>query len=215
MSAASPPSTDASDWAPFGPSPDRGIERLMQAVAPGPVLYAGALSAERAQRFREAGFDLDLAALPEVVRPPSADPEARHAIGRTVDVTAASSLDARYALVVLDRVLPLLEPKDGDRLLTMARGATRPGGIVYVSGLTIADPAYEALGATAAETARHAVRLDDGRWVRFLVPGELAMAFEGWIVLLSQDRVEEDERGRTRRTTVLAARRPSGSSLLA
>jgi SAM-dependent methyltransferase len=207
-----PPAT--SSPRPFDLAPGGVLERILAAIAPGPLLYLGPLDDRTAARFSSAGFDIEVVAFaPDAVLEwPAVGGTA--VAERILDPATMVLPDSRYALVVLDGVLSSLPPRDGERLVSAVRRAVRPGGVVYASAYTVADPEFAAACAAEEAVARNAVLREDG-WHRFLLRGELAMAFGGWMVLHAADELAGNAPGTTRATTVLVARRPVGGSLLA
>lgn len=205
----------SAEWRRLETSPDRTIDRLLPTIPRGPLCYIGPLAPDRARRLGRAGFDVEIAVLadgPVIEWRPSTDLDvAEREVGRR----GSGLPDLRYTFMVLDGVLAWMSPPHGDGLLASVRRATRPGGVVIASALAIDDPAYEALKPAEAAATRRAVRLADGAWLRFHMPGELTMAFAGWTVLHSADETARDDRGRERRLSVVAARRPPRGSLLA
>lgn len=121
-----------------------------------------------------------------------------------------------WALVVV-AALHLLSPRIGDRLLEQAKVATQPGGLVVAGAPTTDDGAYAKLQTMARPIDRHTYLWPTNDPARFLVPGELAMAFEGWLVLHSVHhcRPAADGRDAQHAWVAMAARRPLRGMLLA
>lgn len=85
-------------------------------------------------------------------------------------------------------------------------------GFASAAGLSRAATGSTAPAAGIAAAAERAA----GRAApqRYLMPGELAMAFEGWILLHATDGPRVERGGRARWVSVVAARRPSSGALL-
>jgi hypothetical protein len=199
---------DPDEWAGWDIPCDGVLRRLLPALTPGPALHVGLRAARPPALLEGAGFAMEVVTLTPgpmvewLPGPPSRD--------RPTDSIGVPELThGRYALVILDGVLSFLAPRSGDRLVAWAKCAVRAGGLVYVAAYAGSDPA-RALAETGAEEGAAAGL----RPRRYLVAGELDMAFEGWMLLHVTYGPQLDVRGRPRSAAVLVARRPTGSALL-
>jgi len=190
------------------------LDRVLGVVRPGPLLYVGCLSAARAIRCRRRGFEVTTVAFAPaaVVECPPHDLAGLVVTERTVDRAGMDLSSEGYGVVVLAEPLSHLPPTEGERLIAAARRATRPGGAIYAAAYATGDPRFEALRAGGQSLGRHTVRTADGRVLRFFLTGELAMAFEGWLLLHAAERRLD---GPARVVSDLVARRPSTGTLLA
>ena len=189
---------------------DGVIGRLLPALVPGLALHVALAQRQPLHWLAGAGFVVDsvTASLGPMVEWLAGPLDAGHG---GPDAAGRLELPAeRYSLVILDGVLSFLGTRKGDRLVAAAKRAVRPGGLVYVAAYATSDPArsWAPSGPESGDAAR-------ARPCRFMAAGELAMAFEGWMLLHVAHGPLVDAGGRTRSASVVAARRPSGSALLA
>jgi len=201
-------------WAAWALPSESVLERHLPAAPRGDLLYVGPLTEDRARWLLRNGFAVEVvvpSASGVVEWPP---PPAGVGAVLRLDPTAPALPAMRYAFAVLDGAPNLLPPRSGARLIAAVRGAVKPGGVVYAAAYTAAD----ADGATHVPGGGGAGQPDardqpPRAWL--LARGELAMAFEDWLLLHLVEGQVRDGAGRERSATVLVARRPSGGTLLA
>jgi hypothetical protein len=201
---------DPDRWAGWDIPCDGVIRRLLPALVPGPALHVALAQHQPLLWLAGAGFVVEsvTATLGPVVErlsgPLDTGPGGPDAAG------GMELPPGQYALVILDGVLSFLGSRRGDRLMGAAKRTVRPGGLIYVAAYAASDPAraWASAGPETGDAAR-------ARPCRFMAAGELAMAFEGWMLLHVTHGPLVDAGGMTRSASVVAARRPSGSALLA
>jgi hypothetical protein len=164
----------------------------------------------------ERGFDADVVAFA-----PDKVVECRAAVAaaglqaevRQVDRRDIALPSGRYALIVTESALEGLWPVEGDVLLSRLRRSVRPGGVAALAARTVNDPGFARWRAEGTSVARNTFLSPDGRVHRYLMPGELSMAFGDWLVLAALERAFPN--GDDAVFGMLVVRRPTSGTLLA